>query len=49
MRLPDRARWVQAIASDPELSKIRDILNNPSTLTNKALAEINYNYHAALR
>ncbi len=47
-RLPDRARWVQAIASDPKLSKIRDIVNNPSNLTNKSLAGINYNYHAAL-
>ena len=46
-RLPDRARWIQAIATDPELSKIRDIVSNPSTLNNKSLAGINYNYHAA--
>ena len=48
-RLPDRARWIQAIATDPELSKIRDIVSNPSMLNNKSLAGINYNYHAALR
>jgi len=47
--IPDCKRWVQAITSDPELSKIRDIVTNPSKLTNKALTKINYNYHAALR
>ncbi len=29
--------------------KIRDIVSKPSTLSNKALAGINFNYHAALR
>jgi hypothetical protein len=48
-RIPDHKRWVQAITSDPELSKIRDIVADPSKLTNKALTDINYNYHAALR
>jgi len=48
-RLPDRARWIQAIAADAELSKIREFVCNPSTINNKALASINYNYHAALR
>jgi hypothetical protein len=43
VRLPDWGRWVQAIASDPKLSKIQDIVNNPSNLKNKALSEINYN------
>ena len=47
--IPDCNRWVQAIKSDPELSKIRDIVADPSKLTNKALTDINYNYHAALR
>ena len=46
--IPDRKRWVQAITSDPELSKIRDIVANPSKLTNKASTKINYNYHATL-
>ena len=32
-----------------ELSKVKAIVTNPSTLNNKALAGINYNYHAALR
>ncbi len=35
--------------SDPELSAIKDIVTNPSTLSNTALAGINYNYHTALR
>jgi hypothetical protein len=48
-RLPDHDRWIQAIVSDPELSAIKDIVTNPSTLSNTALAGINYNYHAALR
>ena len=47
--IPDHARWVQAIASDPELSRIKEIVADPSKLNNKALADINYNYHAALR
>ncbi len=48
-RIPNRNRWVQAIASDAKLSKIKKIMANPSLLTNKLLAGINYNYHAALR
>ncbi len=47
-RLPDQARWVQAIASNHELVKIRDIVSNLSTFSNKALAGINFNYHATL-
>jgi hypothetical protein len=35
--------------SDPGLSKIREIVADPSKLTNKTLRDINYNYHAALR
>jgi hypothetical protein len=48
-RIPDRKRWVQAIASDPELSKNKEIVADPSKLNHKALTDINYNYHAALR
>jgi hypothetical protein len=48
-RIPDHARWVQAIASDLELSRIKEIVADPSKLNNKELANINYNYHAALR
>jgi hypothetical protein len=47
--IPDRKHWVQAIASNPELSKIKEIVSDPSKLTNKAKTDINYNYHAALR
>ena len=48
-RIPDHKRWVQAITSDPEFSKIRNIVAVPFKLTNKALTDINYNYHAALQ
>jgi len=47
-RIPDRTRWIQAIDAYAELSKVKVIVTNPSTLNNKALAGINYNYHAAL-
>ena len=48
-RIPDRAWWIQAINADAELSRVRDIVQNPSTLSNKSLKGINYNYHTALR
>ncbi len=48
-RLPDRERWIQAIESDTELTAIRNIVHNPALLCNKALADVNYNYHSALR
>jgi hypothetical protein len=48
-RLPDRERWIRAINADPELKAIRNIVTNPGHLCNKALANINYNYHSALR
>jgi hypothetical protein len=47
--IPDHTHWAQAIASNPELSRIKEIVANPSKLNNKELADINYNYHAALR
>jgi hypothetical protein len=49
MRLPDRERWIRAIDSDPKLRAIQDIEQNPAQLRNKALADINYNYHSALQ
>ncbi len=42
-------RWTQAYDSDKDLKGIRDIIANPSTLSNDSLREINYNYHSALR
>ncbi len=47
--LPSRARWIQAYDSDKDLRLIRNIIANPSLLSNKSLREINYNYHSALR
>ena len=47
--LPSRVRWIQAYDSDKDLKGIRDIIANPSTLSNASLRKINYNYHSALR
>jgi hypothetical protein len=49
MQLPDRERWIRGINSDPKLHAIQDIVQNPALLCNKALADINYNYHSALQ
>jgi hypothetical protein len=48
-RLPSRQRWIQAYNTYNDLKRIRDILANPSTLSNNSLRDINYNYHSALR
>jgi hypothetical protein len=47
--LPSCARWIQTYDSDKDLKGMRDIIANPSTLSNDSLREINYNYHSALR
>jgi hypothetical protein len=47
--LPSRARWIQAYDSDKDLKGIRDIIANPSTLSNNLLHEINYNYRSGNR
>jgi hypothetical protein len=49
MTLPSRRRWIQTYDSDKDLKGIRDIIANPSTLSNNSLREINYNYHSVLR
>jgi hypothetical protein len=47
--LPSQARWIQVYDSDKDLRLIRNIIVNPSLLSNESLREINYNYHSALR
>ncbi len=47
-QIPDHTHWIQAIDANEELSRVKAIVTNPSTLNNKALEGINYNYHAAL-
>jgi hypothetical protein len=47
--LPSRVRWIQAYDFDKDLKGIRDIIANPSTLSNNLLCKINYNYDSALR
>jgi hypothetical protein len=47
--LPSCERWIQVYDTDRDLKRIRDIIANPSTLSNDSLRDINYNYHSALR
>ena len=47
--LPSRERWLQAYSNDLELCAVREFTLNPSTISNKALAEVNHNYHGPLR
>jgi hypothetical protein len=47
-RLPSREQWVQAYANDTELCAVRDLVLNPSKITNKLLANTNHNYHGPL-
>ena len=47
--LPTRDRWIQAYDNDPELSRVRSMVLNPSTILNAALRDVNYNFHSALR
>jgi hypothetical protein len=42
--LPSRKRWLQAYNNDSELRAVREFVLNPSTINNKALAEVNHNY-----
>ncbi len=49
MTLPSRTRWIQAYDFDKNLKGMRDIIANPSTLSNNLLREIDYSYHSALR
>ncbi len=42
--LPSRERWIQAYNNDLELRAVREFVLNPSTISIKALAEVNHNY-----
>ncbi len=42
--LPSCERWLQAYNNDLELRAVREFVLNLSTITNKALAEVNHNY-----
>ncbi len=48
-RLPDWQRWIDAYNSDPDLSRVHDIVSNPATLSKDTLKDIPFNYHSALR
>jgi len=47
-RLPSKERWVQTYTTDTELCAVRDPALNPSKITNKSLANVNYNYRGQL-
>jgi hypothetical protein len=47
--LLSRECWIQAYDTDKDLKRIREIVANPSTLSNALLHDINYNYCSALR
>ena len=47
--LPSCECWIKAYDTDRDLQRIREIVANPSTLSNDSLRGINYNYHSALR
>jgi hypothetical protein len=47
--LPSCERWIQAYNNDLELRAVREFVLNPSTISIKALAEVNHNYRGTLR
>jgi hypothetical protein len=48
-KLPTHNRWIQAYGHDSELSRVRAMVLNPSTISNATLRNVNYNFHSALR
>ncbi len=48
MRLPSRDWWIKAYSGNTEMSTIRDLVTNPSKITNTTLKMVNYKYRAAL-
>ena len=42
--LPSRDCWPQAYNNNLELCAVSEFVLNPSTINNKALAEVNHNY-----
>jgi hypothetical protein len=51
IKLPDKAQWVEAYSRDPTMKSILGFVEQPGTISNKALeaSSIDYNYCAALR
>ncbi len=47
-KLPTHNRWIQAYDHDLELSQVRAMVLNPSTISNTTLRYVNYNFHSAL-
>jgi hypothetical protein len=48
-RLPDQAQWICALSANKELLLIRQLVDNPSLISNESLCAINYNFHLALQ
>jgi hypothetical protein len=48
-RLPSREQWISAYNNDAKMCVIRELVQNPSQITNKRLSEVNHNYPGPLR
>jgi len=46
--LPSCERWLQAYNNNLELRAVQEFVLNPSTMSNKTLAEVNHNYRGPL-
>ena len=48
-RLPSRDRWICTYDNNAEMCLIRELVQNPSQITNKRLSEVNHYYRGPLR
>ncbi len=48
IRLPSKDQWIKAYSNDTEMCTIRNLITNPSKISNTTLITVNYNYWAAL-
>ena len=48
-KLPSHSRWVTAYQNDKEMMAIKNLVLNPSSISNATLADVNYNYRMPLR
>jgi hypothetical protein len=46
--LPSKDQWIKAYSDNIEMCTIRDLITNPSKISNTTLNTVNYNYQAAL-
>jgi hypothetical protein len=48
-KLPSHSRWKSAYDNDKEMNALRNLVLNPSLISNVSLADVNYNYRSPLR